>query len=285
MSELASSIRVGGRALSNGVMFDGPTYCIAAYKDGNCSVTRKTLPSGIHTVPILRYYAALLPVLIPETIRGKVLMIVGFGVVVFTSKPSAPTVSSLLWLGVFLGVAAFIDLIPKLAFRYKNNSGIWALIARIPTVEKMHRLLSYHGAEHKVANYFLKNSERTWSQIPSFNILADKLEAIKKEPITTVHCGTNIYILLILTTIAVSAALSISGIAVPGLVYTILPLALLGPVAEIIKMFKNSRFAPIIFYPGYLVQKYLVAYEPDDEQLLVALRAFTALATLEAERN
>ena len=136
---------------------------------------------------------------------------------------------------------------------------IYVLI--ISRMDDMKRVFQYHGAEHK-AIYCYENGE------------ALTVENAKKY--TTLHprCGTSFVFIVMMVSIIMFSFISWeSALMRMGLRLALLPVVA-GISFEILKIAgkKQSSIVKIVSYPGLMMQK-LTTFEPDDEQLEVALEA------------
>jgi len=290
---------VGGQALIEGVMMRGANDIAVAIRKPDKSIQIKREPvTGLvqkyklNKVPLLRGAIALIDS-----------MILGVRTLMYSAEVAEEGIENnsepdkfenfmrkvfkdkaedmLVYVSVFFALAISIGvfiLLPTLVSGFLRNyvqksfilsffEGILRLgmfviyVLLISRMEEMRRVFQYHGAEHK-AIFCYENGE------------ALTVENARKY--TTLHprCGTSfIFIVMMVSIIMFSFISWESALMRMGLRLILLPVVA-GASYEIIKLAGKSQSSIMKFvsYPGLMMQR-LTTFEPDDDQLEVALEA------------
>ena len=147
-------------------------------------------------------------------------------------------------------------------------------IALISQMADIRRVFQYHGAEHKTINCYEQGEELT-------------LNNVRKHSPIHARCGTNFILIVFFTSIFI---FSFFG-SPPFLIRVLTHLAILPLVAglsyEVIKLAGKKNANPLVravAKPGLLLQK-LTTREPDDDQIMVAIRSLEAVLNQEERKN
>lgn len=147
-------------------------------------------------------------------------------------------------------------------------------IALISQMADIRRVFQYHGAEHKTINCYEQGEELT-------------LNNVRKHSPIHARCGTNFILIVFFTSIFI---FSFFG-RPPFLIRVLTHLAILPFVAglsyEVIKLAGKKNANPLVravAKPGLLLQK-LTTREPDDDQIMVAIRSLEAVLNQEERKN
>jgi len=147
-------------------------------------------------------------------------------------------------------------------------------IALISQMADIRRVFQYHGAEHKTINCYEQGEELT-------------LNNVRKHSPIHARCGTNFILIVFFTSIFI---FSFFG-RPPFLIRVLTHLAILPLVAglsyEVIKLAGKKNANPLVravAKPGLLLQK-LTTREPDDDQIMVAIRSLEAVLNQEERKN
>ncbi len=147
-------------------------------------------------------------------------------------------------------------------------------IALISQMADIRRVFQYHGAEHKTINCYEQGEELT-------------LNNVRKHSPIHARCGTNFILIVFFTSIFI---FSFFG-SPPFLIRVLTHLAILPLVAglsyEVIKLAGKKNANPLVravAKPGLLSQK-LTTREPDDDQIMVAIRSLEAVLNQEERKN
>lgn len=281
----------GGQALIEGVLMRGKKYLAAAFRepDGSIRVVNEEL-SGIYKSRLAR-----LPFL-----RGLVILwdALGLGMKYITISANIQTgeneklegpamaftvlFSFALAIGFFFllpaGVAALIQnfsgISPFLTNLFEGLIRLILIILYIWLVGKnkdIHRVFSYHGAEHKTINAFEAGA----------NLLP---EEVSKFPLYHPRCGTGFILILVIFSIILFTIIG----PIPNLVIRLISRVVLIPILVMIA-YEYMRFASnyishpflrILSTPGMLLQR-LTTNEPSIEILEVSIAAFKTMYELE----
>jgi len=290
---------VGGQALIEGVMMRGANDIAVAIRKPDKSIQIKREPvTGLvqkyklNKVPLLRGAIALIDS-----------MILGVRTLMYSAEVAEEGIENnsepdkfenfmrkvfkdkaedmLVYVSVFFALAISIGvfiLLPTLVSGFLRNYvqksfilsffegmlrlGMFVIyVLLISRMEEMRRVFQYHGAEHK-AIFCYENGE------------ALTVENARKY--TTLHprCGTSfIFIVMMVSIIMFSFISWESALMRMGLRLILLPVVA-GASYEIIKLAGKSQSSIMKFvsYPGLMMQR-LTTFEPDDDQLEVALEA------------
>lgn len=140
-----------------------------------------------------------------------------------------------------------------------------AYLFLVTRLKEIHRVFEYHGAEHKTINCYEYGDELT-------------VENVRKRSRFHPRCGTSFIFIVLIVSILVFALIPWGSTLVrTGLKLLALPF-IMGISYEII-MFAGKHdniFCHILSTPGMWVQR-LTTFEPDDEEIEVAITAFQAV--------
>lgn len=281
----------GGQALIEGVLMRGSKYLAAAYRkpDGEIIVETEKLgkiyQSPLKKVPFLRGLIILWDSLglgtkyltksanfqtedEKEKIEGPALyltLIISLAVAMglFFLTPALLGKALEQWFGFSHVIQNLIEGLIRLVFVIAY---IWG-IGKMPDI---HRVFSYHGAEHKTINAFEANVEL----IP---------EIVKRYSLQHPRCGTAFILYVVLISVIMFTFLGDTG----WLLLIVSRLVLIPFIAmmayEYIRFTADHLENPIISLlakPGLWLQK-LTTNEPDEKILEVSIAAFNAMYKLE----
>ncbi len=281
----------GGQALIEGVLMRGGKYLAAAYRkpDGEIVVETEELgkiyQSPLRKIPFLRGLIILWDALglgtkyltksanyqtedEEEKIEGPTLyftlfisLAVAMGLFFLTPALLGKALEQ--WLGFSHIIQNLIEGLIRLIFVILY---IWG-IGKMPDV---HRVFSYHGAEHKTINAFEAKAELRPDVVKQFSL---------KHP----RCGTAFILYVVLISVIIFTFLGDTG----WLVLILSRLVLIPVIAmlayEYIRFTADHLENPIISImakPGLWLQK-ITTNEPDEKILEVSIAAFNAMYALE----
>jgi uncharacterized protein YqhQ len=143
---------------------------------------------------------------------------------------------------------------------------IWA----ISKLRDLRRVFEYHGAEHKTISCFEAGDELTPAKAKTYSRLHPR-------------CGTSFLLVVMVVAIFVFAPIGLP--AWYWLVLSrILGIPLIAGISyEVIKWagkHRNKRWVRAVMWPGLMLQN-LTTREPDEDQLLVAIKALEAVLAVE----
>lgn len=140
-------------------------------------------------------------------------------------------------------------------------------ILAISGMKDIKEVFRYHGAEHKTVNCFESGKKLNVKNCKKFSRLH-------------LRCGTSFLIIVLLISIFVYVFIpkDYSFFTKFGLRILMLPLivSVSYETIKILDKFKNNFIVKILAQPGLLVQR-LTAYEPNDKQIEVAIKALEAV--------
>ena len=207
------------------------------------------------------------------------------------------------FIGIVLAVALFMVL-PQLAISgligaFPSLSGtVWqylllglfkliiflAYLGLILLMQDIRRLYRYHGAEHKTINCYEKGLELTPENVQSCSRIHDR-------------CGTSFLFIVLIINIAIFSVVSWAlGVDVRiqnsilrffarlGVEIVLLPV-IAGVGYEILKLLArfHGKISLVFKSPGILLQKVFTTREPDVEMIEVAIAAFNATLSMDAD--
>jgi uncharacterized protein YqhQ len=280
----------GGQALIEGVLMRGTCYLSVAVRDpnGKIIVTDEVL-GGLYTskiakIPFLRglvilwdalglgmkyiTYSANIQTGEDEKIEGPALgltIFVSFAIAIglFFLAPAALVQLLEKWLHLSAFVGNLIEGVIRLALVILY---IWA-VGKMPDI---HRVFSYHGAEHKTINAFESGAELTPENVAKFSL---------QHP----RCGTGFILILVIFSVVL-----FSFFGPMSMLWRLLTRVVLLPVLVMVA-YEYMRFSAnhldhpigrILAAPGLAMQK-LTTVEPSLDMIEVALAAFNAMYTQE----
>ncbi len=281
----------GGQALIEGVLMRGSKYLAAAMRDpsGNINIQTEKL-QGLYTskaakLPFLRGLVIMWDALglgtkyitisanyqtgEDEKIEGPALygtLFVSFAIAIALFFLAPAGVAALLqkWFTVTPFITNLIEGIIRLIFVILY---IWG-VGKMPDI---HRVFSYHGAEHKTINAFEAGVELTPENVSRFSLHHPR-------------CGTGFILILVVFSIILFSLLGpLPNIAV-RLTTRVLFLPVLVMLAyEYMRFVANhldNRFIRILAVPGMAMQ-HLTTVEPTMDMLEVSISAFKSMYELE----
>lgn len=289
---------VGGQALMEGIMMRGPqTICCAVRRpDGTIDLTQEAVRTHWYNkIPLVRGVCNMV-----ENLRSGYKYLMHSADIALTEEEQQAEQSklekwldehtgpafqnALLTLSALLGVAIAILLFMFLPTFFTGliakalPLGRWARViieAAIKLVlflgymflctrtKEIHRMFSYHGAEHKTIACYEAGEPLT-------------VENIRRHSRFHPRCGTSFLILVLLISIVLYAVLpwTSTGLRV---VYKLAMLPLLVGISyEVLRWSgrSNSVLARAIAVPGLWLQR-LTTFEPDDSMIEIAIAAVT----------
>ena len=295
-------ISVGGQAVMEGVMMQGPNHTAIAVRQPDGKI--------VHKVRVTAKPGDKYPFLKWPILRGIVSFVMSLVVGMRTlaesaemagEAPEEPSkfekkVAEILRVkpdDVMMGVAIILALLLSVGLFYAIPVGIEALLKRVISsnvlikiiggivriamfltyvylcskLKEIRRVFQYHGAEHKSIFCFESGEELTVENARKFTRLHPR-------------CGTSFLVFVMIISIVVFLFLgnnSTNMFARLGSNLMLLPLVA-GISYEVLKGLARAENTPIVKalkWPGLMVQKITTA-EPDDEMLEVALRSLKA---------
>lgn len=274
-------ISYGGQAVIEGVMMRGPRKMAVAVRKPDRTVVVRTTPiepwhrrNRWLSLPLIRGFVTLIETMIVgvETLMYsagqagaedeqlspmETTLTVGIGVVAATGIFIVLPTWALGFAKAQLGSVLLANLVEGLLRVVLLVVYVWA----ISLMKDIHRVLQYHGAEHKVIHTYEHNESLTVANARKY---------------TTLHprCGTSFLMFVVLL-----ASLLHAFFGWPSLLMrVVIRLALLPVVAgvsyELLKLTgtRSSVWTDWITYPGLWLQHFTTK-EPDDEMLEVAIAA------------
>ncbi len=254
---MAEKVRLGGMALSNGVLVHGPTAwaCAIRTADGGVKIAaeRKRLVGSRVTAPMLRGPARLVEAF---AVLPRVKRVLPEARMPFEGRTAFAAMA---------GTAVIVQVLRRSRLNETAQELIGALLATAPAVLTVRNgaLAGYHGAEHVAIGSYEH----------------DRPTAKEHE-----RCGSHLVGPLILT----STAANLLASRAPQEFRPAARLAAsLGAVATATELFgwmqrhPDRRLARALARPGHELQARLSTAEPSDEQLEVARAALAACLELE----
>ena len=277
---------IGGQAVIEGIMLRSPNYCaVAIRKDGEIkSKIEKASPLRFSNVPILRGIVGLYDILILGTKCLLWSASQAEGGEEMTKKDMVFLLMSSIAMALF-----FFMIIPFFGAKLIYSDGVGfniidglfriliftLYIIIISRMEDVRILFMYHGAEHKVVNYYEQKREE------------DKNFSLENAlPYSTAHprCGTTFVLFVLIISIIVFSIFTADHWTMKlALRLVLLPL-IVGISYEGIKYagkYQNYAIMRALVAPGLLFQK-LTTREPTKDQLEVALTALKLLIEKES---
>lgn len=276
----------GGQALIEGVLMRGAHFVAAAVRDPQGNIVTKSEPlTGIYTtrmakIPFLRgivilwdalglgtkylTYSANIQTGEDEKIEGPMLgltMFISFAIAIglFFLAPAALVQLGEKWLHLSSFVGNLIEGLIRLLLVIGY---IWA-VGKMPDI---HRVFSYHGAEHKTINAFESGVELTPENVAGFSL---------RHP----RCGTGFILILVVFSVILFALLGPMTMLVRLVTRVVLLPVLVMLAYEYMRFTANhldNPFVRALAAPGLAMQK-LTTAEPSLDMLEVSITAFNAM--------
>lgn len=241
--ESVATVRVGGQALTDGVLMRSPLAWAVARTDGTVEVGSVT-PGRFARVPVVRVLGSLLPAL-------------GLGLRAMARGRSGDR-SRRTGIAVVAALVGTMFLSPLLP---STPSPLQSAALALTTIVAM-RLLAprslwrFHGAEHKAVSAY------------EAGVDVDDTAGAMAAPRVHPRCGTNLVALLIVPLALLSH--------LPGVLQLAAALALLGAAAELLTLsarFPSSLATRALLAPGLVLQRLATTSEPAFAEQAVACRA------------
>ncbi len=299
----------GGQAVIEGVVMRGPRYVALSVRSpsGNIISSVKRVPTpgqngGLPKLPVIRGALAFW-----DTLSLGMEMLMKSAEIASPEEdmPSKAALNLSVILAALIAVGAFV-LLPTFAAAWllrvagisgRAVTGFVELLVRllllagyifsVSRMEEIQRVLSYHGAEHKVIwaweeQYRAMNLDAgSWEHDKAAGILA--LAAAEK-PRLHPRCGTSFLFLAVLCSWAVFLFVSPGGVLYRMVARILLLPVVAGLSYEILKMSAGRRgwLWKVLRAPGMALQ-ILTTRDPEMDQLEVAAESLACL--IEAERG
>ena len=290
---MAQRVFYGGQAVLEGVMMRGRTSMAVAVRapSGNIVVHAEALPRAIYSgwvakTPLIRGLTMLWDTL---GLGMKALM---FSADVAVEEESAQLPKSVAWgsvamalllgIGIFFVTPVFIAGVAEQwlqswwwahaiegIVRLALFIGYVSLIGLFPDIQ---RVYMYHGAEHMTIHAFEHNDPLVPNEV-------------KKYPTAHPRCGTAFLILIVGISIIIFALVPATDLMSRALSRIVLIPVIAGAAYEILKLggaHPDNPLMKILIAPGLLVQA-ITTKRPDESQIEVAIAAFDAMRSNEAD--
>jgi uncharacterized protein YqhQ len=285
----------GGQALIEGVLMRGSRYLAAAVRDpaGKIQIQTEKL-GGIYTSKITK-----IPFL-----RGLVIMwdAIGLGTKYLTVSANYQTGENEKIEGPALFGTLFISFAIAIVVFFLGPAGIAALLQKwfsitpfitnlieglirlalvilyiwgVGKAKDIHRVFSYHGAEHKTINAFEAGAELTPENVSHYSLHHPR-------------CGTGFILILVVFSVILFTLLGpLPNIAIRLSSRVILLPILIMLAYEYMRFIANhldNRFIRLLAAPGMAMQR-LTTFEPPLDVIEVAIASFQAMYELENSGN
>jgi uncharacterized protein YqhQ len=242
----AVSVRVGGQALTDGVLMRSPLAWAVARTDGSVEVGSVT-PTRWSRVPVVRVLTSLLPAL-------------GLGLKAMACGRSGNRSrrTGLFVVVALVGTMFLTPLLPSTPSPVQSAGLALATIAAMRLLAPR-SLWRFHGAEHKAVTAYEAGVD-----------VGDTEGALRASRVHP-RCGTNLVALLLVPLALLSH--------LPGLLQVVAALVLLGIAAELLTVsarFPSSPATKVLLAPGLVLQRYATTSEPTFDEQAVACRALAA---------
>ncbi len=279
-------LTVGGQAVIEGVMMKNQTHVATAVRDksGNIAVDVKPINSLSDRFPILK----------KPFLRGSVVLaeslVLGIKALSYsakiageeddeiTDKEMALTImlafvlAAVLFVAIPTGAAKYLAVVTDDPFWLNLAEGALRLIiflsylAVISTMNDIHRVFQYHGAEHKTIHCYENGKPLT-------------VENVQKCGRLHPRCGTAFLLIVMLVSIVVFAFLGWPSLWERIASRIVLLPVIAGIAYEIIRLGGSNAANPVLraaILPGLWLQ-YLTTREPDDSMIEVAIESLKAV--------
>jgi uncharacterized protein YqhQ len=242
----AVSVRVGGQALTDGVLMRSPLAWAVARTDGSVEVGSVT-PTRWSRVPVVRVLTSLLPAL-------------GLGLKAMACGRSGNRSrrTGLFVVVALVGTMFLTPLLPSTPSPVQSAGLALATIAAMRLLAPR-SLWRFHGAEHKAVTAYEAGVD-----------VGDTEGALRASRVHP-RCGTNLVALLLVPLALLSH--------LPGVLQVVAALVLLGIAAELLTVsarFPSSPGTKVLLAPGLVLQRYATTSEPTFDEQAVACRALAA---------
>ncbi|MGE5637997.1 MAG: DUF1385 domain-containing protein [Chloroflexota bacterium] len=188
-----------------------------------------------------------------------------------------------------LGVAALFFIVPFFLATWLNLTGVIfnvaeaiirlglfiAYLAAISSWGEFHRVLQYHGAEHKAINALEAGAPMD-------------IENVKRYSRLHPRCGTSFLFLIVIVSIILFSIVPDFGLFWLRLAYRIILIPIIASISyELLRLsgkYKNSPIMRVFTFPGITFQR-LATKEPTDDMLEVSIKAVNEATRLSASQQ
>ncbi|HLN44311.1 MAG TPA: DUF1385 domain-containing protein [Candidatus Sulfotelmatobacter sp.] len=188
-----------------------------------------------------------------------------------------------------LGVAALFFIVPFFLATWLNLTGVIfnvaeaiirlglfiAYLAAISSWGEFHRVLQYHGAEHKAINALEAGAPMD-------------IENVKRYSRLHPRCGTSFLFLIVIVSIILFSIVPDFGLFWLRLAYRIILIPIIASISyELLRLsgkYKNSPIMRVFTFPGITFQR-LATKEPTDDMLEVSIKAVNEATRLSASKQ
>lgn len=183
-----------------------------------------------------------------------------------------------------LGVAALFFVVPFLFATWLNLTGVIfnvteaiirlglfiAYLAVISSWGEFHRVLQYHGAEHKAINALEAGAPMDVENVKRYSRLHPR-------------CGTSFLFLIVIVSIILFSIVPDFGLFWLRLAYRIILIPIIASISyELLRLsgkYKDSSIMKVFTFPGITFQR-LATKEPTDDMLEVSIKAVSEATRL-----
>lgn len=188
-----------------------------------------------------------------------------------------------------LGVAALFFIVPFFLATWLNLTGVIfnvaeaiirlglfiAYLAAISSWGEFHRVLQYHGAEHKAINALEAGAPMD-------------IENVKRYSRLHPRCGTSFLFLIVIVSIILFSIVPDFGLFWLRLAYRIILIPIIASISyELLRLsgkYRNSPIMRVFTFPGITFQR-LATKEPTDDMLEVSIKAVNEATRLSASKQ
>lgn len=188
-----------------------------------------------------------------------------------------------------LSVAALFFIVPFFLATWLNLTGVIfnvaeaiirlglfiAYLAAISSWGEFHRVLQYHGAEHKAINALEAGAPMD-------------IENVKRYSRLHPRCGTSFLFLIVIVSIILFSIVPDFGLFWLRLAYRIILIPIIASISyELLRLsgkYKNSPIMRVFTFPGITFQR-LATKEPTDDMLEVSIKAVNEATRLSASKQ
>lgn len=289
------SLAFGGQALIEGIMIRSRSHLVICVRKPNQEVVTnveevKPLSQRHRALglPFIRGIAAL-----PETLY------LGFKGLFFSANAAIEEEGGeqekftwkefALAITLALGVAALFFIVPFFLATWLDLTGVIfnvaeaiirlglfiAYLAAISSWGEFHRVLQYHGAEHKAINALEAGAPMDVENVKRYSRLHPR-------------CGTSFLFLIVIVSIILFSIVPDFGLFWLRLAYRIILIPIIASISyELLRLsgkYKNSPIMRVFTFPGITFQR-LATKEPTDDMLEVSIKAVNEATRLSASKQ
>lgn len=281
------SLAFGGQAVLEGVMIRSSTHAVTCVrrKNGELLTITKAINSLSEKHKVLKLpFIRGIPALFETLYLGVKSLFLSANLALEEEDETLTYKEITLTIVMIAALVSFFIVVPFLLTTVLTLTGVFFNIVEavvrltiylfflklVSLWDEYKRVLQYHGAEHKVINAFEAKESLNLSNVKKFSRVHPR-------------CGISLIFIVVLVSILLFSIMP-SHTLFERLIYRVVLIPVIGSVSyEILKFsgrYRNSKIMKVLLMPGLGLQNFLTTKEPDDDMIIVAIKAINEVNKL-----